>query len=116
MKAYSRDLRARILAAVDASEPHSRIATRFQVSRATVTRLVRLRRATGDFAPRPRPGRPARLGTALDAGLLAQLPAQPDATIAEHGATWQQATGQAVSSATMVRAIGRQNWTRKKRV
>jgi transposase len=115
MKAYSRDLRERILTAVDAGEPHHRIAARFRVSRATVTRLVRLRRRTGDIAPRPRPGQPARLGAALDAGLLPQLQARPDATLAEHCATWQQATGQAASSSTMHRAIARLGWTRKKR-
>jgi transposase len=115
MKAYSPDLRERILAAVDAGEPHHRIATRFQVSRATVTRLVRLRRQTGGLAPRPRPGQPARLGAALDAGLLPQLRARPDATLAEHCATWEQATGQAVSASTLHRAIVRLGWTRKKR-
>jgi transposase len=115
MRAYSRDLRERILAAVDAGEPHHRIATRFQVSRSTVTRLVRLRRATGDLAPRPRPGQPARLGAALDAGLPPQLRAHPDATLVEHCAIWEQATGGEVSPSTMRRAIGRLGWTRKKR-
>jgi transposase len=115
MKAYSRDLRERILAAADAGEPHHRLAARFQVSRATVTRLVRLRRETGGLGPRPRPGQPARLGAALDAGLLPQLRAQPDATTAEHCAAWAQATGQAVSPSTMRRAIARLGWTRKKR-
>ena len=115
MKADSRDLRERILAAADAGEPHHRLAARFRVSRATVTRLVRLRRETGDLGPRPRPGQPARLGAALDAGLLPQLRAQPDATTAEHCAAWAQATGQAVSPSTVRRAIVRLGWTRKKR-
>ena len=115
VKAYSRDLRERILAGVDAGEPQHRLAARFPVSRATVTRLVRLRRETGDLGPRPRPGQPARLGAALDAGLLPQLRAQPDATIAEHCAAWERATGRAVSPTTMRRAIARLGWTRKKR-
>ena len=114
MKAYSCDLRARILAAVDAGDPHHQIATRFQVSRATVTRLIRLRRTTGTVTPRPRRGRPARLGAALDAGLRSQLAAQPDATLAEHGATWEATTGHSVSVSTMFRAIARLGWTRKK--
>jgi transposase len=114
MKAYSRDLRERVLAAVDAGEPHHRVAARFRVSRATVTRLVRLRRQAGDIAPRPRPGQPARLGAALDAGLLPQLQARPDATLAEHCAAWERATGQAVSPSTLRRAVVRLGWTRKK--
>jgi transposase len=115
MKAYSRDLRERILAAVDAGEAHHRVAARFHVSRATVTRLVRLRRATGDLAPRPRLGQPARRGAALDAGLRPQWPPHPDATLAEHCAAWEQATGQAVSPSTIRRALVRLGWTRKKR-
>jgi transposase len=115
MKAYSRDLRERILVAVDAGEPRHRIAARFDVSRSTVTRPVRLRRQTGDVAPRPRPGQPARLGAALDAGLLPQLQARPDATLAEHRAAWQRATGQAVRPSTLHRAIARLGRTRKKR-
>ena len=115
MRAYSRDLRERILAAADGGEPHHRLAARFRVSRATVTRLVRLRREAGDIAPRPRPGRPARLGAALEAGLLPQLRAQPDGTVAEHCAAREQATGQAVGPSTMRRAIARLGWTRQKR-
>lgn len=115
MKAYSRDLRERILAAVDTGVAHHRVAARFHVSRATVTRLVRLRRQAGDLAPRPRPGQPARLGAALDAGLLPRLQARPDATLAEHCAAWRQTTGQAVSASTLHRAIARLGWTRKQR-
>jgi transposase len=114
MKAYSLDLRQRIIDAVDRGLPHQAIATQFGVSRATVTRLVRLRRQTEALDPRPRPGRPSQLGAALDAGLLPQLLAQPDATLAAHCQRWQDTTGCAVSLATMRRAICRADWTVKK--
>ena len=114
MKAYSLDLRQRIIAAIDTGLPHQQVADRCGVSRATVTRLVRLRRQTGTLDPRPRPGRPSQLGAARDAGLLPQLQAQPDATLAAHCQRWQETTGCTLSLATMRRAIHRANWTVKK--
>jgi len=115
MKAYSIDLRERVVAAVDRGLPRAAVAETFGVSPATVKRWLRRRRQAGSLAPRPIPGRPARLGAALDAGLEAQLRARPDATVAEHRAAWERATGQAVSPTTLQRAIARRGWTRKKR-
>jgi transposase len=114
MKAYSTDLREKVVAAVARGMPRPSVSETFGVSSATIKRWVRLHR-TGSVAPRPIPGRPPRLGAALDAGLRAQLQATPDATLAEHCATWEQATGQRVSLNTMHRAILRAGWTRKKR-
>lgn len=115
MKAYSTDLRAKVVAAVERGVPRATVAATFGISPTTLKRWVRQKR-TGSLAPKRIPGRPATLGTALDAGLRTQLPAAPDATIAEHCATWEAITGQAVSWSTMRRAIVRSGWTRKKRV
>ena len=57
MNAYSKDLRARVLAAVDRGDPRALIVETFGVSLATVRRWVRRRRETGEVAPRPSPGR-----------------------------------------------------------
>ena len=115
MKAYSLDLRAAALAAVDRGVPRAEVVAAFGISAATLKRWLRRRRETGAALPRPIPGRPARLGPALDAGLEAQLRARPDATIAEHCAAWAAAGGPAVSPATLRRAVARLGWTRKKR-
>jgi transposase len=115
MKAYSLDLREAALAAIDRGMPRTEAATTFGVSPPTLKRWLRQRRQTGSLAPRAIPGRPSRLGTSLDGGLEAQLRATPDATIAEHCATWEQTTGQAVSPTTLRRALARLDWTRKKR-
>ena len=114
MEAYSPDLREKVVAAVERGMPRTAAAAAFDVSPSTVKRWLRLRR-TGSLAPRTSLGRPARLGAALDAGLEPRLRAAPDATIAEHCAAWEQATGQAVSPSTIHRAIVRLGWTRKKR-
>jgi transposase len=114
MRAYSLDLRERIVRAVEAGTPRPEVARTFGVGVATVGRYVRLGRA-GALAPRSSPGRPARIGPAAWPALRAQLAAAPDATLAEHCATWGRAQGARVSEATMHRAIARLGWTRKKR-
>jgi transposase len=55
--ALSNDLRQRLLEAVDHREASRRkLASRFKVNLATVTRLLRLRRETGSYEPRPHGG------------------------------------------------------------
>jgi transposase len=76
---------------------------------------VKLRRETGNLAPKAIPGRPKRkIGPLLD-GLRPQLEAHPDATLEEHCRLWEATTGVKVSSSTMGRAIQRLKWTRKKK-
>src|SRR6476646_331759 len=99
MKAYSEDLRSRIVAAVDGGTPRSEAARVFGVGRATVKRYLQLRRETG--ALRPRPGLPPRKTAALREALPARLEAAPDATLAEHCAWWDEAAGVRFSTATM---------------
>jgi hypothetical protein len=45
---------------------------------------------------------------------VAQVVAAPDATLAEHCATWETATGISLSTATMSRTLARINQPRKK--
>jgi transposase len=115
MKAYSLDLRQRVLTAVTAGHPQVAVAERFQVGVATVRRWVRLQEATGSLAPRPRRGRRPHLGLDDAAALDAQLAAAPDATLAEHCARWGQTHGRRPSRSAMCRALQRRDWRRKKR-
>ncbi|HYU74828.1 MAG TPA: IS630 family transposase [Ktedonobacteraceae bacterium] len=115
MRAYSQDLRQRILHAVDQGKPRAEIIRTFEVSRATIKRYVKLRRETGEVRAKAIPGRPAKKGAALLAGLKAQLDAYPDATLEEHCQIWKTNQGVQVSTASMSRAIQRLNWTRKKK-
>ena len=75
MRAYSEDLRLRILAAVDGGMPRREVVRVFGVSLATVERYLRLRRETGAVAPRPRHGPPPIVTAALVAALLPRLEA-----------------------------------------
>lgn len=82
MKAYSIDLRRRVLAACDAGRPTLIVARTFGVSPAWVRRLKQHRReCDGDIALRPGGG---SRGRKIDRGRLAELvKEQPDATLAE---------------------------------
>jgi transposase len=116
MKAYSEDLRSRIVAAVDGGMPRSEAARVFGVGRATVKRYLALRRETGGLAPRPRRGPPPIKMAALAAALPVRLAAAPDATLAEHCAWYQETAGVRVADTTISRVIRRHlGWTRKKR-
>ena len=116
MKAYSEDLRSRIVAAVDGGMPRSQAARVFGVGRATVKRYLALRREAGGLAPRPGRGpSPIKTG-ALAAALPPRLEAAPDATLAEHCTWYEEAAGVRVADTTMSRVIRlRLGWTRKKR-
>jgi len=115
MKAYSYDLRQRVLRAVDQGQPRTEIVVMFAISLATLKRYLKRQREMGDVRAKPIPGRPARKGAALLAGLQPQLDVYPDATLEEHCQIWKTTQGVQVSTASMSRAIRRLNWTRKKK-
>ena len=95
--------------------PRREIIKTFAVSRSTIKRYLKLKRETGEVKPKAIPGRPSKKGAALQAGLLPQLKAHPDATLVEHCQLWEATHGVQVSSATMSRVIQRLDWTRKKK-
>jgi len=115
VKAYSVDVREKVLRAVDQSYPRSEIIKLLGVSRATIKRYLKQRRETGTISVRPIPGRNSKKFAPLQAGLVAQLQAHPDVTLEIHCQLWEQEHGLRVSTTTMGRAIRRMGWTRKKR-
>jgi transposase len=115
MRAYSTDLRERIIRVVADGRPMREAARRFGVSVSAVKRYVVRQQATGSLERTPIPGGPRKIGGEQDAILLARLQAEPDATVLEHCAWWAEYQGQSVSEATMWRAMRRLGWTHKKR-
>ena len=107
MKPYSKDLRLKVLAAVDRGMPRKEVASVFGVSEPTIRRYLRLRRETGDVQPRPVPGPPARKRAALEERLPAQVRLNPDLTLGEHCELFEEVSGMKVSEATMSRAFKR---------
>jgi transposase len=115
MKAYSQDLRHRVLRAIDTGQSQAEVAKTFAVSVATIKRYLKQRRETGHVLPKAIPGRPAKKGAVLQAHLRAQLQAHPDATREEHCHLFQAEHGLQVSTASISRARAALGWTRKKR-
>jgi transposase len=116
MKAYSLDLRQKILRAADQGLGSQRaIAAFFGVSLSFVERLLRRRRTTGDIAPRPHAGGRRPSG---DAAALAQVRRlvhePPDATLAELCERLFAQRGLRVSVPTMGRLVLSVNLPRKK--
>jgi transposase len=114
VKQYSVDLRERLLRAIDAGLSQAEAARLFGVGTATIARWRRWQRERGSVAPRPRPGRPRRIGRARERALLAQVRAFPDATLREHCAQWEAEQGVRLSETTMSRALARLGWPLKK--
>src|SRR5579864_1183340 len=115
MKAYSQDLREKVLRAVDQGYARQEIVKLLGVSRATIKRYLKQRRETGTVAPKAIPGRPPKKLGPLQAELVAQLQAHDDLRLEDHCQVWEQTHGVKVSTATMSRAIRRVGWTRKKK-
>src|SRR3954454_18599981 len=106
MRAYSMDLRERVVAAVDRGMTQEQAAVTFGVSVNTVGRYLTRRRNTGSLAPTayrhgPRPEKTQR----LQAWLPARLQVAADATLTEHAAAFTAEEGLVGSLAAMFRAI-----------
>ena len=68
MKPYSKDLRLRVLAAVDRGVPRVEVAETFSVSAPTIKRWLKRRRETADVEPKPIPGRPPSRAPSFGSG------------------------------------------------
>ena len=111
MRAYSMDLRVRVLEAAEDGETTAELADRFAVSPAWVRRLQQRRRETGAVAPRAaRHGPPPSWG-AYAGRLRDELRQQPDATLAE----LRDRLGLAAALSTLWRAVAALRLTVKKK-
>lgn len=107
MRAYSTDLKERLVRAVANGLPMREVARRFEVAVTTVKRAVVQQRTTGSLARKPIPGRPRAIRGEQEGILLARLRAAPDATVLEHCAWWAEEQGQQLSEVTMWDGVAR---------
>jgi transposase len=113
MNQYPADVRDRLLRALDAGLAREEATRPFGVSDRTIRRWQQRRRDSGRVVPSRRAVIPRRIAPAPEAAPGAEERAQPDATLAEHCATWEAAHGVTVSAATMSRALTRLGWPLK---
>ena len=110
MRAYSMDLRERVLADCDEGIGTTAVAAKYRVSPAWVRRLKQRRKATGETAPRTASHRPPTWAPHAEA-IRAAIAATPDATLAE----LRQRLALPFSIATLHRAIAAAGLTFKKK-
>jgi transposase len=117
MRAYSVDLRERVVAALERGMSRSEAVTTFAVSLSSIKRWEAKARSGASLTPGRSPGRTPRLGKAERAELLTRLQAAPDATLEAHTTWWNtQHPERPVARSTIDRMITRLGWSRKKRV
>lgn len=113
-RAYSQDLRDKIMAAFDAGEPARDVAERFEISVSYVYKADLRRRRTGDTAPGAQRNHvPLRLEAHRDR-ILAHVADHPDATMAELREWLAGEPGVTVCLATIWKTLDRFGLTFKK--
>jgi transposase len=117
MKAYSLDLRTKILTAYQHDEGSIRqLAQRFKVSPRFVGQLVVCFRRTGRCAPQPHGGgHPPCIARSQYAHLAGVVQAHPDATLKELCRLLEDSEHVAASTSSMQRTLATLQLTRKKR-
>ena len=109
---YSRDLRGRVLAAVEAGATPEAAARRFAVGRSTAYRWVAAARAEGRREAKRMGGGPApRIRGETEAAMLGLAGGPDHPSLAEIAARLAQMHGVRVHPTTVHRALRRAGWT-----
>ncbi|CAA9409442.1 MAG: hypothetical protein AVDCRST_MAG22-1777 [uncultured Rubrobacteraceae bacterium] len=92
MNAYSKDLRLRVLDAMDKGLPGREVSDLFGVSYSTVKRWVRRRRRGEDLEPKRSTGRKRRILATREEkrALWGQLEENDEATLERHCELWER--------------------------
>src|SRR5215210_3993146 len=114
MKAYSEDLRRKIVDAVRRGASKRETASLFGVSLSSVKRFTRMEREGDSLAPKKPPGRPPKGTDATRRLLEADLAERPAATAPERRRYLERMTGESMSDSTVRRLVRRLGHSRKK--
>ena len=115
MADLSIDLRRRVVEAYLAGRTatYAETATVFAIGYATVNRLLRRKRETGDVLSKPKGGNNPRR---VDLNWLEEnARSHPDARLIDRAAAWKEHSGRAVSISAISRGLHAIGWTHKKR-
>src|SRR5215217_4709789 len=115
MKAYSEDLRTKIVQAIDQrGMSKSQAARLFGISLSSVKRYARLANQGESLAPRKGGGRPPKADEATRKLLEEDIRRRPAATIADRRHFLESLTGKTLSVPTLRRLLKRMGFSRKK--
>jgi transposase len=113
-RAYSQDLRERVMAAVESGSGAYAVASIFRVSVSYIYKALGRRRSTGETSARPWAGGPKPKLAAHDEAVRARVLSEPDATLAELQAWLMAERGVKVSVACLWKSLRRLGLTLKK--
>lgn len=116
MKAYSIEFREKIVKAYEQGNTSVRkVASRFDVSKSFVQKLLVMKKTQGHLKPRQQGGRMKGELDGYKTQLVTMVEKYPDATLSEYCEYWGEAYKHWVSTTTMCRALQKQELTQKKR-
>ncbi len=116
MKAYSEDLRKKILQAVDRGMPKSQAAKIFGVSRSSIKRYAATRREGRPLAPRKHPGSKPKLDEKATKILEADVEERPALTLKDRCRFLEEVAGVSVSESTLSRLLRKMGFSPKEGV
>lgn len=113
MKAYSKDLRKKIVSAIERGMPKAQAARLFDVSLSSVKRYSRMASKGGSLEPGKSPGRPRKADEKARALLEKDVEERPGATISQRRHFLEHLTGTTLSDATIRRLMKRLGFSQK---
>jgi transposase len=116
MKAYSEDLRKKILEAVDRGMPKSKAAKIFGVSRSSVKRYAAARREGSSLTPNKHPGSKPKLDERARKILEADVKERPATTLKDRCRFLEEMVGVSVSESTLSRLLRKMGFSPKEGV
>jgi len=114
MKAYSKDLRRKVVDTIERGMPKAQAARTFAVGISTVKRYASKAQRGESLEPGKAPGKPPKIDERVGKLLEADLQERPFSTLRERCEYAEAEGGVSVSRWTMCRAIARIGSTRKK--
>ncbi len=113
MRAYSEDLRKKIVAAIERGMPKAQAARTFDVSLSSVKRYVRRVRQRESLTPKKSPGRTRIVDEKAQALLKEDVKERPSATISQRRRFLEHITGTGMSDSTVRRLMKRLGFSQK---
>jgi len=113
MRAYSEDLRNKIVSAIERGMPKSRAARLFDVSLSSVKRYARSARQGDSLTPKKSPGRPRIVDEKAQLLLERDVEERPAATIGQRRRFLEHITATTLSDSTVRRLMKRLGFSQK---
>lgn len=114
MRAYSEDLRRKVVEAVERGMSKAHAAHLFGISLSSVKRYARMARQGRSLSPKKGTGRPTKIDERATKLLEEDVNERPAATVADRRRFLEHLTGKPLSGSTVRRLLKRLGFSRKK--